>query len=759
MITQVTASNKSRYQKLWEDATNDLKIYDANGEIAELAGTDPVITERIDSYAKVKVTVDTYTPGEFYYISGYDEDAPVYTLDEGEFTEGRDYFMQYDGAEISSLNEYFGYIEELAAINAAKYTRLPLDENYFEINANSRTVTIPDDFAKNGVSVAGDLIAEILYFRVNRYFDMDDFGSDKKSIFVEWTNANGRSGISKAYTVDVDSEPGYVIFGWPIDAAITETQGKVQFSVRIYQVDENKALEYSWATVPATVEIKNSLNFDISALLAENDAEIIRRNDELILNRLTNSVVSDTGEAEAAAPIFYDRAEVNGEATNFGDLPATFDMSDEQGADNKLYAAAYSTDEGTVSYRWVKTTYAPTGYLKITLSQDDYKVGTYYVKTEDGEYVLANGGFEEGTTYYVAQYGTDGFDDGAVQKLVKVPTLDELREENKTYFGQTSQEGKKPITYKLYTGEILDGVMVDDEGFTSNIVYENATCALPNGVGRYRVVATNRSGKSTAATNSTTCIIAPPDKPIIAAPVETTSAILEANKDYKTTIKLTMTDPARKLTKTTYQWMFKAPNADEFSEVEGETKAVLDIAGGVYDADAVGKGDGFYKAVVTNAINGATAEVESIEWVVTHEPAILKFNTALAGADDNIIDVVADTSVGGNVSLDEVEVAFTSGLPVQELAMKEALGIENEGISYDWYKFYNSGKDFEEIAQKAYDGLLTEPTVSDKLLDCHDKKLSRDLIESNKRYYCIITNSYNGQEVKCSSPLFSVEEF
>lgn len=755
MITQVTASNKSRYQKLWEDATNDLKIYDANGEIAELVGTDPVITERIDSYAKVKVTAETYIPGEFYYISGYNDYEPVYTLDEGEFAADREYFMQYDGAEISSLNEYFSYIEELSAINPAKYTRLPLDENYFEINANSRTITIPDDFSKNGVSVAGDLIAEILYFRINRYFDMDDFGSEKKSIFVEWTNANGRTGISKAYTVDVDSEPGYVIFGWPIDAAITESQGKVQFSVRIYQMDENKTLEYSWATIPATVEIKNSLNFDISALLAENDAEIIRRNDELILNRLTNSVVADTSGAEAAAPIFYDRAEVDGVATNFGDLPATFDMNDEPDADNKLYAAAYSTDEGTVSYRWIKTTYAPTGYLKITLSQDDYKVGVYYVKNEDGEYVLSYDGFSEDTLYYVAQYGTDGFDEGAVQKLVKVPTLDELREENKTYFGQTSVEGKKPVTYKLFTGELVDGIMVDSEGFTSNIVYENATCALPNGVGRYRVVATNRSGKSTAATNSTICVIAPPDAPIVAEPVETTSTILEAAKNYNASIQLKMVDPVRKLTKTSYQWMYKAPDAEDFSELEGKVSPILNIEGAKYGSEAIGVGDGFYKAVITNAINGATAAVDSVEWIVTHEPATLAYDVSKTGADDNVVDVGAV----GNVHIDEVEVVFTSGLPEQELAMKKALGVENEGISYDWYRFYNSGKDYEAIAQQAYDGLLIEPTTSDKLLDCHDKKLSEDLIEPNKRYYCIITNSYNGQEVKFSTPLFSVEEF
>lgn len=755
MITQVTASNKSRYQKLWEDATNDLKIYNANGEIAELAGTDPVITEKIDSYAKVKVTAENYVPGEFYYISGYDNEEPIYTLDEGEtITANREYFMQYDGAEISSLNEYFGYIRELSAINAAKYTRLPLDENYFEINANTRTVTIPEAFAKNGVSVAGDLIAEILYFKVNRYFDMDDFGSEKKNIFIEWTNANGRTGLSKAYTVDVESEPGYVIFGWPIDAAITEAQGKVQFSVRIYQMDENKTLEYSWATIPSTVEIKNSLNFDISALLAENDAEIIRRNDELILNRLTNSIVADSGEAEAVAPIFYDREEVDGAATNFGDLPATFDMKDNDDEYNKLYAAAYSTDEGTVTYRWIKSSYAPTGYLKITLAQDDYKLNTYYIKDADGSYALSNEAFNPETTYFVAQYGTDGFDDGAVQRLVKVPTLDGEREENKTYFGQTSAAGKKPITYKLYTGEILGGLMVDEEGFTSNIVYENATCALPNGVGRYKVVATNRSGKSTATTNSTVCIIAPPDAPIIANPVEQTAAVLEQAADYKTSLRIKTAEPVRPLTKTSYQWQFKAPNEDAFVPIENGTASILEVVGSAYGNDPVGKGDGFYKVEITNTINGASASVESVEWVVTHEPADFALVKS-TGDTDNVIDV----GENGNVALDAVEAILVATLPDQELLMKEAMGIENEGLSYAWYKLYTAGKDLDELKETAYNGELITPTISDKLLDCTEKKLPTEKLEPKTLYYCIVTNSYNGKEVKHSTPLFQTWDF
>lgn len=43
---------------------------------------------------------------------------------------------------IYDLQSYFSKIEELMAIDP-KYTILPLDEDYFEIDANSRKITVP----------------------------------------------------------------------------------------------------------------------------------------------------------------------------------------------------------------------------------------------------------------------------------------------------------------------------------------------------------------------------------------------------------------------------------------------------------------------------------------------------------------------------------------------------------------------------------------------------------------------------------------
>ena len=73
------------------------------------------------------------------------------------------------------MNEYFSQIANLAEIDL-KYTILPLDEETFDIDANSRKITIPNSF-KSGVGVQGDQVAEIIYFKINRYFDATDLNT------------------------------------------------------------------------------------------------------------------------------------------------------------------------------------------------------------------------------------------------------------------------------------------------------------------------------------------------------------------------------------------------------------------------------------------------------------------------------------------------------------------------------------------------------------------------------------------------------
>ena len=86
------------------------------------------------------------------------------------------------GKPINNIEEYYQNIVAISALSTAngslyKYFLMPLDEPMFEIDANTRKITVPQHFAKNGVGVHGDHMAEILYFSIDRYFDYQDLYS------------------------------------------------------------------------------------------------------------------------------------------------------------------------------------------------------------------------------------------------------------------------------------------------------------------------------------------------------------------------------------------------------------------------------------------------------------------------------------------------------------------------------------------------------------------------------------------------------
>ena len=93
---------------------------------------------------------------------------------------------------ISSLNQYFANLQDLMKIKEDEdtirsFVRLPLDEDFFEIDANSRTIKIPSTtFGRYGVGVEGDEMAEVVYFTIDRFFDAMDLASPDLNIIIQW---------------------------------------------------------------------------------------------------------------------------------------------------------------------------------------------------------------------------------------------------------------------------------------------------------------------------------------------------------------------------------------------------------------------------------------------------------------------------------------------------------------------------------------------------------------------------------------------
>ena len=239
---------------------------------------------------------------------------------------------------ISNLNEYFSVIEDLANEDL-KFTMLPLDEEPFFIDANSREIKPSPSFPRNVVGVQGDQVAEIIYFKINRYFDATDLA--EQDIYIEWENSAKERGLSREYVRDITSDPDYIIFGWPLASQITEYAGAVKYAIRFYKLkdlpDGTKEIVYSFSTQPSTIIINSTMDFNIM------DDSIQRLEDnvlEMIKDRFQNSK-KDNVDTDVPAPIF-----------SLNLVPGEYDINIDDGYDknSNSYALKAQAIGGNITY-------------------------------------------------------------------------------------------------------------------------------------------------------------------------------------------------------------------------------------------------------------------------------------------------------------------------------------------------------------------------------------------------------------------------
>lgn len=171
---------------------------------------------------------------------------------------------------INDIYEYFQSLDEIIekseVANDKKwkyFTMIPLpgEENFdleptIKVNANTRAITIPP--ALKSFGVVGDVIAEIVFFEIDRFFDTIDFGDESIQASIEWKRGTEEH-ISKAYIKELTMETGKVLIGWPITKEITEEAGIIEFSLHLYQSNGTNVV-YSFSTLTGKAMINNTLN-------------------------------------------------------------------------------------------------------------------------------------------------------------------------------------------------------------------------------------------------------------------------------------------------------------------------------------------------------------------------------------------------------------------------------------------------------------------------------------------------------------------
>lgn len=670
MITYVRKSNADKYSALYERATEDLMTHTSDGSLVEKGDSTALIQSEDDA--------------------------------------------------ITCLEDYFSFIVELNKINST-YTILPLDEDVFTIDANTRQITVPASFAQNGISIQGDEISEIVYFKINRFYDAIDLAT--KNIYIQWTAPSGEKGVSVPWVIDIESEPNFIIFGWPLSSAITAQAGNVTFAVRFYSLDENtEQVNYSLATLTQTAVIKPSLNFDLENLAT--DGVVIDNANALITDRLVNTIPSDS-TIEAAEPewiinlkddphVYYYDAENHIAYANL-------DISDEHcGFKCKPFTAkaqAIVSDAGNLSYAWQAR------------NLDD-------------------------VIFAIDSKGVD-----------MIETTDTERVEGKLYYYKMTNESGQEI-YKLYSGELDENSIMNAE--IGGVVYEKLTSATVGKVGKYVVSATNRVRHAMTKVQSDTLIIPWPVQPVITTDVNA-AEVLEPGKEYEVTLKVVADIADRGDLR--YYWYRKTPGTEDFVIQEGQgvtggyevnTFKIKGIAVSgqdeegndityIVDEDGVAVGDGYYYCVIENNINGERETIDSAVTRVSHP------------ATAPVVEIVGDDAY----TLEEIQgsgaLRIEAHIPAESGEMVNGWRTENDTLTYQWCRYYAGNSDLATDIDKAARG---EYTFNHDLDLSKVEGLTEEQIEATRQpfydpteagyYFCLVTNTYNGTVASKISRFFSV---
>ena len=270
---------------------------------------------------------------------------------------------------IHSLEEYFSHLDDL--VNGPEgsslsekereegylFLKLPLDEPPLIINANDRTITVPDNFKKNGLSVVGDVVAEIVFFEIDRFYDATDLSL--MQIGIEWENSKGTKGRTPAFIRDIESkaQEDKLIFGWPITAQITDIAGKIKFAVRFYQLDIDDKIVYSFSTLPQTITINSSLDIGMDEVEPDDATSIV-------LGRVLNS---PHGAIEAASQpyfVYYEPKELL--------ITRNFNNPEEGTKPLILAVLGQKLDNGSLGYNWFHNNISQTDGYKTVLENGAY---------------------------------------------------------------------------------------------------------------------------------------------------------------------------------------------------------------------------------------------------------------------------------------------------------------------------------------------------------------------------------------------------
>ena len=159
-------------------------------------------------------------------------------------------------------NENITTLEQLYKIQRERFPSnvfLPYAHNIYDVDLNTRTIYGPDI-----ISVQQDHNAEIIYFKVDRFIDFMDLSNTV--CVIEYIVPGDTKRIPYLYIVpfyDTNkfAKENKMIFPWSISGTATAKNGKIEYAIRFFKIDEQGSkLIYNLNTSPTISNILSNIS-------------------------------------------------------------------------------------------------------------------------------------------------------------------------------------------------------------------------------------------------------------------------------------------------------------------------------------------------------------------------------------------------------------------------------------------------------------------------------------------------------------------
>lgn len=418
-----------------------------------------------------------------------------------------------DGSEIiiGDLPSYYRWLDTIEQIGGPEFLRsLPLDEEYFNIDTNTRQIELPEMITKNEwvIGVKDDHLAEVLWFHVDRFFDGQDLaicfpvegeGTVYGQTYIQWKNKNGQ-GLDPVQHVQIDENN--IWFGWPLRSndGVLNTSGDLTFTVRFQYhkggtetgPDLASDVLFSFNTLPITCKVLSNLT------------ETMGANVTGIKDLKVEDIASQGSIRPRFSGVFDSTNGPKAYISKENDLPKFKDLED-----GEATFTIIADGSGTLHYRWYKDGNLIEGAEENTYTANEVgvyscQVGNEY-KPDKIRWTESNPcEIPEASELKFAKDGNIlayGYADGQTVLSVQV------ERENDEY----GRNDKGVISYTWHR-EAFDGETLNDLGDTTAEVSTDETYTPAVGeVGLFYVTVINtHNGDNSKPLNSAECIMKVP---------------------------------------------------------------------------------------------------------------------------------------------------------------------------------------------------------------------------------------------------------